>query len=220
MPPARVSVLAFAALLALHVHAQAPADALPVPLASADPQHALTIIDDRTWQGDALRTSAGEQRRLDLLPFVHDAARGPVTLVVDYAATRAQGSSGKALIDVGVECPQAREPCAIPLAGSVITIRGAFMGQGVAVIDGRSLPVWIARETHAYTFRDATPVEIWLSPGERSDLEPQAIRARLVYGEIDRTPLPGEATRLGLWLKIAAVTAVLLGLGVWWLRRP
>ncbi|MEQ1512515.1 MAG: hypothetical protein ABL934_07535 [Lysobacteraceae bacterium] len=198
----------------------AQSNALPMPLESKDPAKPLEILADTTWTGAEIQAQAKDFSRLEAGHFNYDASKGPVTLLIDYAATRPSGDAeGEALIDVGIECPEARDPCAIPITLGVIGIRTAYMGESVVNVGSAPQAAWVGREGHAYSFPDRTYVEVRLALQDRKHLDPEAIRARLFYGDYDRSALPGQKTRSGSVLKIAIVVSVLLALFVWWMRR-
>ncbi len=216
----RPMLLFLGLLLALPATGFAQSNALPMPLESKDPETPLEILADTTWTGSEIQAQAKDFSRLEAGHFAYDASKGPVTLLVDYAATRpGDDVEGDALIDVGIECPEAREPCAIPITLGVIGIRSPYMGESVATVDGKPQAVWVGRESHAYTFPDKTYVEVRLALQDRKNLDPKAIRARLFYGEYDRDALPGQKTRSGTVMKVAFVLAALLALFLWWMRR-
>lgn len=209
-----------AALIATSLGVFAQSSALPMPLESKDPGKPLEILADTTWTGVDIQAQAKDFSRLEVGHFNYDASKGPVTLLIDYAATRpSEDEEGEALIDVGIECPEARDPCAIPITLGVIGIRTAYMGESVVNVGDAPQAAWVGREGHAYSFPDKTYVEVRLALQDRKHLDPKAIRARLFYGDYDRSALPGQKTRSGSVLKIAIVVSMLLALFVWWLRR-
>jgi hypothetical protein len=208
------------ALIATPLAVFAQSNALPMPLESKDPAKPLEILADTTWTGAEIQAQAKDFSRLEAGHFNYDASKGPVTLLIDYAATRpSDDAEGEALIDVGIECPEARDPCAIPITLGVIGIRTAYMGESVVNVGSAPQAAWVGREGHAYSFPDRTYVEVRLALQDRKHLDPKAIRARLFYGDYDRSALPGQKTRSGSVLKIAIVVSVLLALFVWWMRR-
>lgn len=208
------------ALIAAPIAAIAQSNALPMPLESKDPARPLEILADTTWTGPEIQAQAKDFSRLEAGHFTYDASKGPVTLLIDYAATRPGGDAeAEALIDVGIECPEARDPCAIPITLGVIGIRTAYMGESVVNVGNAPQAAWVGREGHAYSFPDKTYVEVRLALQDRKNLDPKAIRARMFYGDYDRSALPGQKTRFGTVLKIAIVLSVLLALFLWWMRR-
>ena len=212
-------VLSSSLLLFFPLAALAQSNALPMVLESEDPAKPLEIIDDHTWTGKDIQGQSGIGTSLTLKPFNYDATKGPVRLVVDYAATRATSEVGEALIDIAIECPEANEPCQIPIAQTVLGVSTEFMGESAMKIDEAPQSVWVARLSHTYTFPPDTLVSIRLSLLERKNLEPKAIRARLIYGDYDRSALPGQETRTGLFLKIAAAILLMLIAFFWWTKR-
>lgn len=153
--------------------------------------------------------------------FKYDAAKGPVTLVFDFAATRLNNDDGEAVFDVGIECVQEQnsDGCAIPIDKSVMGVRTALMGESVAILNGNPEPVWFARVSHSYVLPPDSTVMVSLSPVMRENLDPKAIRLRLIYGNYDTSALPGQKTQSGTFWKIAATVLVLLIGFVWWMRR-
>jgi hypothetical protein len=212
-------IVLFPLMLSTALPVEAQSSGLPMPLASADPATPIEIIDDRTWTGDAVRPGGSQGSKLDLMAFTYDEAKGPAFLVVDYAATRPAQEHAEASIEIGIECPESPQPCAIPIQKAFMLIDSDYMGEIDALLAGRPQKLQVGRESHGYTFPHGTLVSSWLSLGERKNLEPQAIRARWVYGQFDRTPLPGQATRESKFLIIAGVIAALLVLAIMRLRR-
>jgi len=210
----------FAFLLSLPFGAVADSSTLPMVLESKDPAKPLEVIDDKTWVGSEMQKGRDSWGNLALAPFTNDTSKGPVTLVVDYAATRPDHEDGEALIGISVECPEAGTPCSIPINQSVIGIRTAFMGESAIKMAGTPQAVWVARESHTYSFPPDTLVSVALELNDPpSHLEPLAIRARLIYGDYDRSALPGQETRIGIFGKIGiAVLLMLIGF-IWWMKR-
>ena len=100
-----------------------------------------------------------------------------------------------------------------------MTLKTDYMVPQNAPLDGQQVPVWVGREIFGHVFEDATTVAIDLSPLEYKNVQPKALRARLVYGAIDTKPLPGQQTRRGkLSLVMFVVGAMVLGL-ILWLKR-
>lgn len=208
------------ALLIATPTAGAQSSALPMPLESDDPAKPLNVIADQTWTGPEIRAQAKDFSRLEVGAFKYDASQGPVTLLIDYAAAWPDPENkGEAIIDVGIECPEARDPCAIPITLGTIGIHTEYMGESVVNVGAAPEAAWIGRESHAYTFPQDTYVEVRLALQDRKNLEPKAIRARLFYGDHDRNALPGQKTRFGAVLKVALALGVLLALFLWWMRR-
>jgi len=215
------AVSLFSILILLPVSAMADSSAFPMVLESKDPAKPLEIISDKTWVGSEMSNQRDSWGSLALDPFTYDKTKGPFTLVVDYAAVRPEGEDGEAIINIGIECPEAGDPCKIPINQSVIGIRSAFMGESAIKISGRPQAVWVARESHTYyDLPTDNLVSVSLSLDQPpKNLEPLAIRARLIYGDYDRTALPGQQTRIGIFGKIGiAVFLMLIGF-LWWMRR-
>lgn len=208
-------------ILALLLHTQlfAQSEQLPIPLDAADPAKPLTLIEDQTWTGTAIQAQSKDYSSLKLKDFKYDPSKGAVTLVVDYAATRPEPGDSEAVVEIGIECPEASTPCAIPINKAYINVRSAFMGEAVAILNGTPEAVWVARESQNYIFAPDTLVSISLSLQDRSNLNPKAIRARLIYGDFSRKALPGQQTRGSLVLKISMAVFGLLIFAFWWLRR-
>lgn len=211
--------LSLSIFLLLPIAASAQSNTLPMVLESEDPTKPLEIIDDHTWTGKDIEGQSDIGTSLTLKPFSYDESKGPVRLVVDYAATRPGNEVGDALIDIGIECPEANEPCQIPITQTVMGISTEFMGETAIKLDGAPQSVWVARLSHSYTFPDDTLVSIRLALLERKNLEPKAIRVRLIYGDYDRSALPGQETRTGLFLKISAAILLMLIAFFWWSKR-
>jgi hypothetical protein len=200
--------------------AQAQSSALPMPLESEDPEKPLEIIADKTWTGPEIQIQSKDMRGLGTLEFKHDASKGPVTLVIDYAATRPDpDADSEALIVINIGCNDTPQPCKIPLNLGVVSIRSAYMGESVANVGPAPEAVWVGREGHSYIFADGAKVFVGLDLEDRVNLEPKAIRARLYYGNRNDDALPGQTTRFGILTKIALALGVLLALFLWWMRR-
>lgn len=189
---------------------------LPMPLQAEDPQRPIEVLQDLSWDEQSLQITPGRASVIRLEPFKHVAAKGPVQLVVDFAVTRPSNADGDALLEVGVQCPEASPPCAVPINTVFMTLKTDYMVPQNATLDGQQVPVWVGREIFGYVFEDATTVAIDLSPLEYKNVVPKAMRVRLVYGAIDTKPLPGQQTRRGkLSLVMFVVGAMLLGLFLW-----
>ncbi|MEO8000816.1 MAG: hypothetical protein ABI644_02990 [Arenimonas sp.] len=214
------SIFALTFLFSLSFNAFADSSALPMALESKDPEKPLEIMLDKTWTGKEVQAQAGEWSNLGLGDFKVDPTKGPVTLLIDYAATRPDDEDGEAIIDIGIECAQEEsgDPCSIPIGDSVVGIRTAFMGESAIKINGAPEAVWVGREFHSYSLPLGTAA-VSLTLNSRKNLEPKAIRARLFYGDFDRSTLPGQASRFGIFKMIGI--SVLLGLigFFWWVRR-
>ena len=198
----------------------ADSSGFPMVLESKDPAKQLEIIADKTWIGSEMKTGNNSWGDLVLPPFTNDASKGPFTLVVDYAATRPEGEDGEALIEIGIECPESGTPCEIPINQSVMGVRSEFMGESAIKIAGSPQAVWVARESHTYYLPTDTMVSVALSLNQPPEnLQPLAIRARLVYGDYSRAALPGQETRIGIFGKIGITVLLLLVGFIWWMRR-
>lgn len=208
------------ALLPAAFATRAQSNALPMPLESEDPEKPLQIIADQTWTGPEIQIQSKDLRGLGVLEFKHDASKGPVTLVIDYAATRPDpDADSEALIDIGIECYETPQPCKIPINLGVVSIRSAYMGESVANVGPAPQAVWVGREGHSYLFEDGAQVAVSLDLQDRVNLDPKAIRARLYYGNRNDDALPGQTTRFGILTKIALALGVLFALFLWWMRR-
>jgi hypothetical protein len=197
------------------------AEILPMALESSDPAKPLIILDDRTWSGTDVQIAPGQLHSFPLSQFRHDGSNGPITLVLDYAATRVGNEEGEALFDVGVECftDQSSDGCPIPIAKSVMGVRSNLMGESVAIINGKPEPVWVARVSQTYFLPPNSSVSVFLTQSQRANLDPKALRLRLVYGDYDRTALPGQKTRTGIFFKITTAVLLILAGFLWWVRR-
>lgn len=205
-----------AVLLLIAAHCGFAATTVPMPLQAEDPQRPIEVLQDLSWDETSLQIAPGRASTIKLAPFKHQAAKGPVQLVVDYAVTRPSNADGDVLLEVGVECPEASPPCAVPINTVFMTLKTDYMVPQNATLDGQQVPVWVGREIFGYVFEDATTVAIDLSPLEYKNVQPKALRARLVYGAIDTKPLPGQQTRRGkLSLVMFVVGAMVLGLFLW-----
>lgn len=195
------------------------ADVVAMPLAAADPQRPIEVLQDETWGEQSLQVTPGQAAQIKLKWFKFEAAKGPVQLVVDYAALRPNDQDGDSLFEVGVECPEASPPCPVPANTVFMSIKSDYMVPQTATIGGQAMPVWVGREIFGYIFEDQTTVAIDLSALEHRNLVPKAVRLRLVYGGIDTRPLPGQKTRMGQVRTVMFVVgAIVLGVFLW-LRR-
>ena len=210
----------FLFLLSLPLSAFADSSRFPMVLESKDPEKPLVVIDDKAWVGSEIIKGRDSWGSLALTPFINDSSKGNVTLVVDYAATRQDQKEGEALIEISVECPESGTPCSIPITQSVMGIRTAFMGESAIKIDGAPKAVWVARQSHTYSFPPDTLVNVSLSLDKAPlNLDPVAVRARLIYGDYSREALPGQQTRIGLFGKIGIAVLILLIGFFWWVKR-
>ena len=210
----------FSFLLSLPVTALADPSRFPMVLENTNPEKPLEVIDDKVWIGSEMTKNRDSWGSLALAPFTTDNSKGPVTLVVDYAATRTDQEDGEALIEIGVECPESGTPCSIPITQSVMGIRTAFMGESAIKIGGVPQAVWVARQSHTYDLPPDTLVSVSLSLDKApSHMDPVAIRARLIYGDYSREALPGQETRIGMFGKMCIAALLLLAGFFWWIKR-
>ena len=75
-------------------------------LESKDPQKPLVLIDDKAWAGLEIIKRRDYWASRALAPFITDSFKGPVMLVVDYAATRPDLKKGEALIANSCQMPE------------------------------------------------------------------------------------------------------------------
>lgn len=212
--------LLLSSLLSFPVACLADSNSFPMLLESKDPEKPLEIIDDQTWVGSEMKSGRDKWGELVLRPFTNDTSKGPVTLVVDYAALRPDDTDGEAIINIGIECPEAGDPCKIPINQTVMGIRASFMGESAIKIAGTPEAVWVARESHTYSLPTDTAVSVALSMDEEPvHLKPVAIRARLIYGDYSRDALPGQQTRIGLFGKIGIAVLLMFVFFMWYVRR-
>jgi hypothetical protein len=192
---------------------------LPVPLESKDPDKPLELVDDQTWSGDDVLAVPGSTSRMTLKEFRHEADKGLLTVVVDYAIPAPAAGSGEASIDIGIECirDQSNAGCAVPVSQAVVTFRTEYMGESAAIINGQPQPVLVGREFRSYAL-PTSMVGIFFRQLERKNLEPRLIRTRVFYGQYDDAALPGRTTRGGNLLKFGAGLALVI-LAFWWWRR-
>lgn len=206
-------------LIIFFIAATAQASTLNVPLTSKSPDQPIRVIEDRTWYGDEIIFDTSKVIGMGFEPFT-TTGEGAVTLVVDYGATRANSDRGEALLELSVECPEASEPCKLPLNKAFMKIDSAFMGEAVAVLNKVPTPLWVARETQTFSFPADTLVYIGLDVANAPvNLQPKIVRARLIYGSADSAGLPGQQTRASLFYKIAGAVLLLLIGFVWWIKR-
>ncbi len=211
---------------ALAVPQLARADGLPIPLNSKDPNNKILVLDDQTWvyTDQAPLNEQTEQtgaRPVSTTPGVrigipaHHRQYGPVTLVIDYAAPRPD-SDALAIVEVGIECYD--ELCPIPIDQTMVGMRAAYMGEGVIEIGADRIKTWVARESRSYDLPNgAVAIAVQLRREEK--LAPQAIRVRAIYGEHDRSALPGQQTRGALLFKILGGLLAFGGLIYWLAKR-
>lgn len=185
-----------------------------MPLQSSNPDRPVEVLADRTWLGADLRAKPTDEYFLGTVE--HKPGKGPLTVVVDYMATREGEAEGKALVNVYLWC---NKPSGVEAnQWHVIGFETGFMSQGTASLSGKTIPVWAARQSRGFLLEDRTHCNVELSFKAPQHLETEAVRARLVYGEHANLSLAGQPTRGGLLLKVllsfAAVAAV-----VWWVAR-
>ena len=206
-------------LLAFFIAGTVQASTLNVPLTSKSPDQPMRVIEDKTWFGDEIVFDTSKVVGMGFKPFT-TTNEGPVTLVVDYGATRVNSDRGEALLELNVECPEASEPCKLPLHKAFMKIDSAFMGEAVAVLNDVPTPLWVARETQTFNFPADTEVFIGFDVANAPEnLQPRIIRARLIYGNADSAGLPGQQTRSSLFYKVAGSALLLLFGFVWWIRK-
>jgi hypothetical protein len=203
----------------LFVVGTAQANTLNVPLTSENPKEPIKLIADETWYEDEIIFDTSKIIGMGFEPFT-STNDGPVTLVVDYGATRANTERGEALLELSLECPDAQEPCKLPLNKAFMKIDSAFMGEAVAFLNNEPTPIWVGRASQTFSFPPGTVVNIGFDvANEPVNLQPKIIRARLIYGSFDAAGLPGQQTRSNLFYKITGSALLLLLAFVWWIRR-
>ena len=202
-------------LIAGSVHA----GTLNVPLNSKDPDQPIRLIADQTWNSGEITPNTGKAVGIMFEPFT-TTGEGPVTLVVDYGATRTNSDRGEALLELYVECPEASEPCKLPINKAFMMIDSAFMGEAAAVLNQVPTALWVGRETQTFNFPADTVVYIGVSVANAPvNLAPRIVRARLIYGDHETSGLPGQQTRVSLFYKITGSALVLLFGFVWWIKK-
>jgi hypothetical protein len=193
------------------------AQSLAIPLNSKDPNNKILIADDQTWFYTSAETSTNDAPRKTgvRLALDHDPRKGPVTLVVDYAAPKPDNDAA-ATLQVSIECMDAN--CPIALDQAMIGIRAAYMGEGLIDMGGGPIKTWAGRESRTYDLPSGQ-VQIDVDLVRQEKLPPQAIRVRAIYGEHDRSALPGQQTRESLLIKIVASLLAVGGLIYWLIKR-
>ena len=206
-------------VMAFVISGTVQASTLNVPLTSKNPDQPIELIADKLWFGDEIIFDTTKVIGMGFEPFTTK-GDGAVTLVVDYGATRINSDRGEALLELNVECPEASEPCKLPLSKAFMKIDSAFMGEAVAVLNDVVTPLWVGRETQTFNFPPDTLVYIGFDVANAPvNLQPRIVRARLIYGDFETAGLPGQQTRSSLFYKIAGSVLILLLGFVWWIRR-
>lgn len=205
--------------------------AMDAPVLSKDPSKPMLLLADQTASAGDIKVlphaATGTPKDLPqrsqpvlLRPFSYDAAKGPVTLVVDYAGYLIHADDdAEGVVEIGIECPEASTPCSYSLQQSVLGFRSAFMAKEAVTTPTGQRTVAVGREAHVYQFPPGAKVEMRLTLLKPKNLEPLELKARLLYGEHDRRALPGQTTRSGLLWKVLGSGLLLAVAGVWWLRR-
>ena len=206
-----------AATLLLLASAVARADELPLPLEPADPDRPIELLWDRTYGQAELKKVPGTTAPHGVADITYDEQKGPLTLVVDLAATRPDDRKGHVRLGIHVECTGT--PCGIPIDKSVMGLDTQFMGESVAILDGQPTPVWVQRRAYSYTFKQGDTVMFGASVESAENLEPRVLRLRVIRGRHDDAGLPGQTTRKELLLKVVGSVLGLLVLALWWMRR-
>lgn len=223
LPVAKAShlLLIILGLVAAASHAATQVDVPDLPLRSKDPKKPLELIAERTWSGaDVQPTAPPRMRQLALGAAPMGGGRGPVTLVVDYAAyMKIPSQPAGGAISVLVSCPQIVDGCAFPTEKSVVPFEDGFMARAEREVAGQKKVLVFGRESQTYTLAKETPMRVDISVPAQRNLEPVQVTARLVRGEFETRGVPGKGMRIGAIWKAIAGGVLVLGLAFWWLRR-
>ena len=227
-PLALLACLAFATT-ALPCAAQTPL-AMQAPLLARDPAKPIQVVLEKTATANELRILPREatgtpkdlprtSRTILAGSFRFEEGRGPVTLVLDYAGVLVDPKAdAEGSIEIAIECPEAATPCSYPINKGSLAFSTAFMAKEEVDLPTGRRTVVTGREAHSYSFPSGVKVDLRLSARETKNLEPLALKARVIYGEPERG-LPGQTTRSGLFWKVLAAIGLLAAGAVWWLRR-
>lgn len=231
MTKSHVLALCAIVLVGSHSAAAPPNDLLDAPLLAKNPKEPLVLLADQGWSAAEIRIQPREvtgtpkdlprsSRRLSVGSFQSEKGRGPVTLVVDYAAyLQNRGDDAQGSVQIEIECTDIPDGCSYPIEKGVLPFRSAFMAKRDVASDAGKKVLVVGRESHSYSLPPNAQVRVNISLSDPKNLEPVQLRARLFYGEYDRKALPGQTTKSAmLWKIIGGALVVVLG-AFWWLRR-
>jgi hypothetical protein len=203
---------------------------LDAPLRSQDPAAPIEVIAANWWvvtdKTSAEMTASIDPKRqmrsgttVDVGTFTVDAAKGPVSLVVDYGAALKSMTGGTGGVRIGIECSDKPLACAIPINKTVLVFHGDLMAKLPIEVRGDIVPLVVGRDAHAYNLPAGETVRVQIELGQATDLEPVLVKAWLIYGKNAVDVVPGQTSKsTAIWLWVAGGALVLVAL-LWRLNR-
>lgn len=197
------------------------------PLLSADPAKPIQIIAANWWVvtdglSDDFKGLIEPDHQVKLGDsvvvgsFVVDGSKGPVTLVVDYAASVKALTGSDGSVRIGIECMGQPLKCAIPANKSVLMYHADLMSRLLIKLKDSAAALAIGRNAFSYRLPADEGVRVDISLGTPHKLDPLFVKAWLIYGENAADVVPGQASQsnaIKLW-----VGAGIVGLFLLWRR--
>jgi hypothetical protein len=176
------------------------------PLLSADPAKPIEIIAANWWViTDGVsedlkgRIDPEHQGKTgDSLPvgsFVVDGDKGPVTLVVDYAASVKALTGSDGSVRIGIECMNQPMKCGIPGNKSVLMYHADLMSRMLIPLKDSAAAFAIGRDAYSYRLPADETVRVDVTVGKPHNLDPLFLKAWLIYGENAADVVPGQTSQ-------------------------
>jgi hypothetical protein len=203
---------------------------LNAPLRSENPAAPVEVIAANWWivtdKASADLTSAIDPKHrlrsgdmVDVGTFTVDAAKGPVSLVVDYGAVVRSKTGGTGGMRISIECFNKPMECATPVSKLFLMFHGGLMAELPVEVRGEAVPLVVGRDAQVYRFPADDQVRVQVQLGEANGLEPMLVKAWLIYGKNAADVVPGQTSKAtAIWLWVAGGALVLVGL-LWRLHR-
>lgn len=224
-------LLACLALLTAPLHLSAQDDPLSARLLPKDPKQPLHMLAEKSWSGADLelqphavtQTPPHQPRRSLTLPlgaFKSEPGLGPMVLLVAYGGRLVDSNAkGSGIVSVDIECPETSGGCGIPINQTLVSFDSTYMASSRKTEGGAIRTLVLGREGHRYSFPPGTLVKMDLSLLEPTNIEPAQLQAWVFHGEHDPALPQARKTRSGTLWKVLGAGALVVLLGVWWVRR-
>jgi hypothetical protein len=194
------------------------------PLLSADPTKPIEIIAANWWViTDGVsedlkgRIDPGHQGKtgdsLAVGSFVVDGSKGPVTLVVDYAASVKALTGSDGSVRIGIECLNQPMKCGIPGNKSVLMYHADLMSRMLIPLKDSAAAFAIGRDSYSYRLPADETVRVDVTVGTPHRLDPLFLKAWLIYGENAADVVPGQTSQssaIKWWIGGGIVVLILL----------
>ena len=203
---------------------------LNTPLVSNDPTKPIQVIAQNWWAVTdkvspemAKRIEGRRQLKVGMdvpiATFTFDAAKGPVTVVVDYAGLPKAWGTARGRVSLSLECMDKPMACAQPVTALVMGFQGSLMPQVPIKVGDAKFLIAVGREAKTYRLPPGETVRINLKLEAQQDMEPLMLKAAVIYGENAAETVMGQTakrTAIGWWI---GAGVLLLGFALYRLNR-